>query len=79
MPRHAKTLGPGRIDPLGRRCESKERDPSLPWSEMRGLPNIVAHAYHRVDPARAWQVVPRDLPETQEKIQALLEEVQEER
>ena len=58
--------------------EVKERDSSLPWSEMRGLRNIVAHAYHRVDPARIWQVVVRDLPQTHQKIQNLLEEVQAE-
>jgi uncharacterized protein with HEPN domain len=58
--------------------EVKARDPSLPWSEMRGLRNIVAHAYHRVDPARVWQVVTRDLPLTHKKIQNLLEEVREE-
>lgn len=45
---------------------------------MRGLRNIVAHAYHRVDPARVWQVVARDLPGTHEKIRDLLEEVREE-
>lgn len=59
--------------------EVKSRDPSLPWDEMRGLRNIVAHAYHRVDPARVWRVVTRDLPETHEKIQALLEEVRAEK
>lgn len=58
--------------------EVKARDPSVPWKEMRGLRNIVAHAYHRVDPARVWMVVTRDLPRTQEKIQALLEEVRAE-
>lgn len=59
--------------------EVKGRAPSLPWSEMRGLRNIVAHAYHRVDPARVWQVVTRDLPQTHEKIRDLLEEVREEK
>lgn len=58
--------------------EVKARNPSLPWREMRGLRNIVAHAYHRVDPARVWQVVTADLPQTHEKIKALLEEVREE-
>ncbi len=58
--------------------EIKDRDPSLPWSEMRGLRNIVAHAYHRVEPVRVWQVVTRDLPHTQEKIRDVLEEVREE-
>jgi uncharacterized protein with HEPN domain len=58
--------------------EIKARDPTLPWHEMRGLRNIVAHAYHRVDPARVWQVVTDDLPETHEKIRDLLAEVQDE-
>jgi Uncharacterized conserved protein len=58
--------------------EVKERDRSLPWNEMRGLRNIVAHAYHRVDPARVWQVVTQDLPQAHEKVRDLLEEVQEE-
>jgi uncharacterized protein with HEPN domain len=56
--------------------EVKARDPSIPWDEMRGLRNIVAHAYHRVDPARVWAVV--DLPETHEKIRDLLAKVQDE-
>jgi len=56
--------------------EVKAKAPSVPWKEMRGLRNIVAHAYHRVDPARVWMVVERDLPQTHEKIQRLLEKVQ---
>lgn len=55
----------------------KARDPRLPWQEMRGLRNIVAHAYHRVDPARVWQVVIDDLPDTHEKIRELLRKVQD--
>lgn len=58
--------------------EIKARDASLPWQEMKGLRNIVAHAYHRVNPARVWQVVIRDLPETHEKIRTLLDEVRDE-
>jgi uncharacterized protein with HEPN domain len=58
--------------------EVKGRAPDVPWSEMRGLRNIVAHAYHRVDPARIWQVVTRDVPRAHEKIRDLLEEVREE-
>ncbi len=59
--------------------EVKKQAPSLPWSEMRGLRNIVAHAYHRVDPARVWQVVTSDLPKAHPKVRALLEEVREEK
>jgi len=54
----------------------KAQDPRLPWDEMRGLRNIVAPAYHRVDPARVWTVVTRDLPQTHEKIRALIDEVE---
>lgn len=58
--------------------EVKARDDSVPWREMRGLRNIVAHAYHRVDPARTWRVVTHDLPQTHRKIRALLEAVRRE-
>ena len=52
--------------------EVKAQDDTLPWREMRGLRNIVAHEYHRVDPARVWRVVTEDIPRTQEKVRALL-------
>lgn len=58
--------------------EVKARDRSIPWDEIRGLRNIVAHAYHRIDPARVWQVVTRDLPETHDKIRSLLVDVRDE-
>ena len=58
--------------------EVRARDESLPWREMRGLRNIVAHAYHRVDVVRVWQVVTEDLPKAHRKIQTLLEEVRRE-
>ena len=45
---------------------------------MRGLRNIVAHAYHRVDAARIWRVVTEDMPRTHKKIRALLEQVKTE-
>ena len=38
---------------------------------MRGLRNIVAHAYHRVDAARVWQVVTNDIPQMHPQIRAL--------
>ncbi|MAF62606.1 MULTISPECIES: HepT-like ribonuclease domain-containing protein [Pseudomonadota] len=37
--------------------ELKSRHPHLPWLDMIGFRNIVAHEYHRVDPAMAWQAV----------------------
>lgn len=55
----------------------KSRDNTLPWREMRALRNIVAHEYHRVEPARVWQVIQEELPRTQEKIRALVQELKE--
>lgn len=55
--------------------EIKDRDS---WHQMKGLRNIVALAYHRVDPARVWRVVDHDLPKAHEKIQDLLKEVRDE-
>lgn len=59
--------------------EVKARDETLPWREMRGLRNIVAHAYHRVDAARIWRVVTEDMPRTHKKIRALLKQVKTEK
>ena len=58
--------------------EVKAKDETLPWREMRGLRNIVAHEYHRVDPARVWRVVTEDIPSTQEKVRVLLKMVKQE-
>lgn len=56
--------------------EVKARDAHLPWREMRGLRNVVAHAYHRVDAARIWRVVTQDIPQVHERIRALRDVVQ---
>lgn len=39
----------------------KARHPSIPWKAMAGFRNLVAHAYHIVDPHRAWDAL-EDLP-----------------
>jgi len=56
--------------------EVKAQDEHLPWREMRGLRNVVAHAYHRIDAARIWRVVTQDIPRVHERIRALRETVQ---
>jgi uncharacterized protein with HEPN domain len=58
--------------------EVKEKSEGLPWRKMRGLRNIVAHAYHRVDPARIWLLVTETLPETHHRIKLLIQNVRNE-
>ena len=42
--------------------------PSIPWSDIMGLRNIIAHEYHRIDEDEIFHVIISDL-------QPLLEEV----
>lgn len=56
------------IDP-----ELRTRHPEIPWLEMRGMRNIVAHAYFGVSVPIVWQTLIRDLPPLKPQLQALIE------
>ncbi|HWG83938.1 MAG TPA: DUF86 domain-containing protein [Deinococcales bacterium] len=49
----AKNIGP----------DTRELAPSVPWADKCGMRDFVAHAYHRLDLERVWQVVERRLDE----------------
>ena len=36
--------------------------PTLPWSSIIGLRNILIHEYARVDLAKVWSIVQQDIP-----------------
>ncbi len=38
-----------------------ERHPSVPWKEMRGMRNVIAHEYGSVDARIVWQVATTNL------------------
>jgi len=38
------------------------RYPAVPWAQMRGMRNMVAHEYDRVNLAVVWNAVKNDLP-----------------
>lgn len=42
--------------------EARGRYPSVPWSDIIGLRVVLAHHYHRVDPAQVWTIASRDIP-----------------
>jgi uncharacterized protein with HEPN domain len=46
--------------------------PELPWAQMRGMRNIVAHAYFNVDLTTVWRTVQEDLPKLKQQIDPLL-------
>jgi len=42
--------------------DARSRFSSLPWSQIMGMRNVVAHQYRRVDPAVLWDTIQNDLP-----------------
>ncbi|KUG03445.1 hypothetical protein ASZ90_019147 [hydrocarbon metagenome] len=46
--------------------------PEIPWYEMKGMRNIVAHEYFRVDLQIIWKTVQDSLPELGRLIQSVL-------
>jgi uncharacterized protein with HEPN domain len=46
----------------GLTADERALEPRLPWVEMRGLRNKVAHEYFGVDASILWQTAIEDLP-----------------
>jgi len=51
--------------------------PEVPWTEMRGLRNVLAHEYDRVDIDIIWQVSQTELPPLIPKLQQVYENGEE--
>ena len=45
--------------------------PELPWRTMRGMRNIIIHAYFNVDLTTVWRTVHEDLPRLKQQIDQL--------
>jgi len=48
-----------------------EANPNIPWSKMRALRNIIAHAYFGVDLPIIWETIVRRLPDLKVALQSL--------
>lgn len=44
----------------------------IPWRQIRGFRNIVAHAYGTIEPAVVWDIIFNDIPELKAYCQARL-------
>jgi len=42
--------------------EVQARYPLVPWAKNRGMRNVVAHEYRRIDVMVLWQTIQQDLP-----------------
>ena len=51
-----------------------EAHPQVKWHEIRGMRNIIAHAYDGVDPDIVWDALAKDLPQLKKDCSAILDE-----
>ena len=52
----------------------KAAHPEMPWYQLAGFRNVLAHDYLDIDQERVWLVVERRLPDLKRVIGAMLEE-----
>jgi uncharacterized protein with HEPN domain len=43
--------------------EFREQHPEVPWDDIAGMRDVVAHQYDRIDLDIVWQVIQRNIPE----------------
>jgi len=58
-------------------AELVQSHPEVPWSEIIGLRNRIAHAYYNIDQGVVWDIVQEDLPSLRRDVTRILEEVEE--
>lgn len=49
----------------------------VPWRQIKGFRNIVAHAYGTVEPSVTWDIITNDMPELESYCRTCLKEFQE--
>ena len=54
--------------------ETRDSQPDIPWADIAGLRDLIAHEYFRIELARVLEIVERDLPALERAIDRLLEE-----
>ena len=52
--------------------EVQTMHPEIPWTEIRGMRNRLAHQYSQIDNDIVWTVVKRNIPALQPQLRALL-------
>jgi uncharacterized protein with HEPN domain len=54
--------------------EIRARYPDVPWRDMAGLRDIIAHQYFGLKLDVIWKVIQNDLPGVEQRIRAILEQ-----
>ncbi len=53
----------------------RERYSDIPWSQMIGMRNILAHQYFKIDLEIVWAVVEQNIPDLKAKFETILREL----
>ena len=53
----------------------KETEPNIPWPQLRGFRNILAHGYLNIDTDIVWKVIEKELPALDQAIQRMTKAV----
>lgn len=53
----------------------KEKHPEVDWRNISGFRNVAVHEYLSIDVKRIWDIVEQDLPVLEERIEAILREL----
>ena len=54
--------------------ETRDLEPGIPWADVAGLRDLIAHEYFRIEIDRVLAIVERDLPPLEQAIDRLLSE-----
>lgn len=52
--------------------ELRAKENQVPWPQIKGFRNIVAHDYFGVDAEEVWQIIKNHLPELESQINNIL-------
>lgn len=55
-------------------AETRESAPEIPWTDIAGLRDLIAHEYFRIEIDRVLEIVEADLPALEQAIDRLLGE-----
>ncbi|MFA4885944.1 MAG: DUF86 domain-containing protein [Desulfotomaculaceae bacterium] len=55
--------------------ETKEKYPQIPWRQITGMRDIIAHEYDGIDYGIVWNTCEVDLPELKEKLLSIFNKI----
>ena len=54
--------------------EIKQKNPNVPWREIKDFRNVLIHEYFDVDYEKMWEIMEEELPRLKEQIKVILKD-----